>query len=173
LKHNMRKYLFIILTALTFVFSGCKMKYSFTGASIPIAAKSVSIATFSNMAPLINPLLSNVLTEALRDKFMTQTSLQLVPYNGDLHFEGTITVYNTKPMNIQAGSDEAAQNRLTIGIKIKYVNTIEPESSFESTFTQFSDYNSDLNFQDVENALVDEIVAKLVDDIFNKAVVNW
>lgn len=169
----MRSSIFFVLATILFAFTACKINYSFTGASIPIEAKSVSIATFPNMAPLINPNLSNTLTEALRDKFMTQTSLQLVQYNGDLHFEGTITAYNTKPMNIQAGSDEAAQNRLTIGIKIKFVNTIEPESSFETTFSQFSDYNSDRNFEEVENALVDEIIIKLVDDIFNKAVVNW
>ncbi|MDA3892360.1 MAG: LptE family protein [Salinivirgaceae bacterium] len=169
----MKKYSIYICVILIFATSGCKVNYSFTGASIPIEAKTVSVSDFPNMAPLVNPLLSNTLREALRDKFMNQTSLQIVQYSGDLQFEGTITQYNTRPMNIQAGSDDAAQNRLTIGIKVKFINTIEPESSFETTFSQYSEYNSDQNFQDVENDLVDQITVKLVEDIFNKAVVNW
>lgn len=169
----MKRYLLYIPTLLIISFYGCKINYSFTGASIPVGAKTVSVTDFQNMAPLVNPLLTNTFTEALRDKFMRETSLQIVTYSGDLHFEGTITEYNTRPMNIQAGTDEAAQNRLTIGVKVKFINTIEPNSSFETSFSQFAEYNSDQNFQDVENALVDEIVEKLITDIFNKAVVNW
>ena len=162
-------YIIILITILV----GCKMNYSFTGASIPIGAETVSVSDFPNMAPLVNPLLSNTLAEALKDKFISQTSLQLVQYDGDLKFDGTITKYHTRPMNIQAGSDQAAQNRLTIGIKVTFKNRIDPEADFESSFTRYSDYSSDISLQDVENALVDEIVEQLVDDIFNKAVVNW
>lgn len=169
----MKRYLLYVLTLLIIGFYSCKINYSFTGASIPIGAKTVSIIDFPNMAPLVNPLLTNTFTEALRNKFMRETSLQLVTYDGDLHFEGTITEYNTRPMNIQAGTDEAAQNRLTIGVKVKFINTIEPNSSFEASFSQFAEYDSDRNFQEVENVLVDEVVEKLITDIFNKAVVNW
>ena len=155
------------------LFTGCKMNYSFTGASIPVGAETVSVADFPNMAPLVNPLLSNTLAEAIKDKFMSQTSLQIVQYDGDLKFEGTIIKYNTRPMNIEAGSDQAAQNRLTIGVKVTFKNSINPEADFENSFTRYSDYSSDRSLQDVENALVDEIVEQLVDDIFNKSVVNW
>ncbi len=164
----------LILTCLLLVaFNSCKINYSFTGASIPPGTKTVSIADFPNMAPLINPLLSNTFTEALKDKFMSQTSLQLVQSYGDLQFEGTIVNYNTRPMNIQAGTDQAAQNRLTIGVKVKFINNMDPKANFETTFSRYADYSSDASLQDVENTLVDEIVAELVDDIFNKAVVNW
>ncbi len=169
MKHN----ILYIITILTLAFYGCKMSYSFTGASISPGTETVAISDFPNMAPLINPMLSITLTEALRNKFMSQTSLQLVQYNGDLSFEGKIIKYNTRPMNIQAGNDEAAQNRLTITVKVKFVNNIEPDSGFETTFSRFSEYSSDKNLEDVENALVEEIVIQLVDDIFNKSVVNW
>lgn len=173
----MRSLILYIIAAATIGFYGCRVSYSFTGASIPIEAKTVSIADFSNMAPLVNPLLSNTLTEALRDKFMNQTNLQIVQYGGDLQFSGTITQYNTRPMNIQASGgsdrDEAAQNRLTIGVKVKFENRFEAESNFETSFSQYDDYSSDKSLQDVENEKVEIIVEKLVEDIFNKAVVNW
>jgi len=169
----MQKNITYIIISITILFTGCKMNYSFTGASIPVSAETVSVSDFPNMAPLVNPLLSNILTEALKDKFMSQTSLQLVQYNGDLKFEGIIIKYHTRPMNIQAGSDQAAQNRLTIGVKVTFKNSIDPEADFENSFTRYSDYSSDRSLQDVENALVDEIVEQLVEDIFNKSVVNW
>lgn len=169
----MRTYIIYLVTIFALSFYGCKINYSFTGASIPVGTETVSISDFPNMAPLINPLLSNTFTEALKDKFMSQTSLQLIQYDGDLHFEGTIINYSTRPMNIQAESDQAAQNRLTIGIKVKFVNNIDPEANFETTFSRYADYSSDSSLQDVEDALVSEIVDELVDDIFNKSVVNW
>lgn len=169
----MRSLYIYVITIIFLAISGCKVNYSFTGASIPIEAKTVSIADLPNMAPLVNPMLSNTLAEALRDKFMTQTSLQIMQYDGDLQFSGTITKYNTRPMNIEAGSDQAAQNRLTIGVKIKYVSRFDPENNFETSFSQYEDYSSDKSLQEVENELVDLIVEKLVEDIFNKAVVNW
>jgi hypothetical protein len=169
----MKTYSILVFSLIILVAGSCKINYSFTGASIPLGTETVSVSDFPNMAPLINPLLSNTFTEALKDKFMSQTSLQLVNYDGDLHFEGTIVNYNTRPMNIQAESDQAAQNRLTIGIKVKFVNNIDTKANFETTFSRYADYSSDANLQDVENALVDEIIEQLIDDIFNKAVVNW
>lgn len=172
----MKKHTYIIIAFSIIFITGCKVNYSFTGASIEPGTETISIIDFPNMAPLINPLLSNTFTEALRDRFMSQTSLQIVKYDGDLHIEGTIIGYNTRPMNIQAGTDQgdqAAQNRLTIKVKVKFVNKKDPKANFESTFSRYSDYSSDRNLQDVENALVEEIVAQLVDDIFNKSVVNW
>lgn len=169
----MRYTVSIIITLSLFLSSACSIKYSFTGASIPPGTETVSIAEFPNMAPLVNPMLSNILTEALKDKFMTQTSLQLVQQNGHLQFEGTIVDYNTKPMAIQAGTDQAAQNRLTITIKVKFVNEKDPKANFDTQFSRYEDYSSDQNLQDVEDSLIEVIVEQLVDDIFNKAVVNW
>ncbi len=163
----------VLVTTGLLLLSGCTIKYSFTGASIPPGTESVSVADFPNMAPLINPLLSSTFTEALKDKFMTQTSLQLIQQNGDLQFEGSIVDYSTKPMSIQAESDQAAQNRLTIAVKVKFTNLKDPKSNFDMRFSRYADYDSNLNLQDVEDGLVAEIIEQLIDDIFNKAVVNW
>ncbi len=158
---------FILLTL-----SGCKMNYSFTGASIPPGTETVSVQTFPNMAPIVNPMLSITLTEALKDKFMSQTSLQLIQNDADLQFSGTIVGYRNQPTAIQT-DDVAAMNRLTITVKVKFTNTKDPKTDFDTKYSRYADYESSQNFQDVESTLVDEVIEQIVDDIFNQSVVNW
>lgn len=160
----------MVLTSLLFT-AGCGV-YSFTGASIPPGAKTISISYFVNNAPLVEPTLSQALTDALRDRFLQQTPLNFVNENGDLQLEGVITDYSTRPVAIQ-GNETAALNRLTIQVKVKYTNTLEPDKDFETTFSRFEDYPSNQDINQVKDALIPSINEALVDDIFNKAVVNW
>jgi hypothetical protein len=159
------------LLILVSVIAGCKV-YSFTGASIPPEAQTISIQTFPNNASLVNPTLSVRFTNALRDRFAQQTNLNLVDRSGDLRIEGEITDYKVRPKAIQA-NEVAALNQLIITVKVKYTNTIEASKDYETTFSRFQDYQSNQSLSSVEDQLVDEITEMLVDDIFNKAVVNW
>lgn len=152
--------------------SSCRIQYSFTGASISPDIKTVSIEYFQNYASLVNPSLSRVFTEALKDRFITQTSLNLVKENGDLQFSGQITSYLTSPIAIQ-GNEVAAKNRLTISIKVKYENVKDGKYNFDKTISQFEDFGGEQEFSSVEQALVKTIVDKIVDEIFNSSVANW
>lgn len=151
---------------------GCKGGYSFTGASIPPQAKTISIKTFPNYASSVNPQLSQTLTDELRNLFSSQTSLNVTNGEGDLQISGEITGYTTKASAL-SGSDDVAMNRLTITIKVKFVNVYDQDANFEQTFSRFKDYNAQLNFSSVESGLMSEIVTELCEDIFNKSVVNW
>lgn len=162
----------IILISIIVIATGCSISYSFTGASIPPDAKTVFVADFRNVAPLVNPSLANDLTEAMKDKFVGQTSLKLGDENADLYFEGSITAYGTQPVAIKTG-DVAAQNRLTITVKVKFVNNKDKSANFDTSFSRYEDYDSQYSLTDVEDQLVKTIVESLVDDIFTKAVVNW
>lgn len=155
-----------------FVFLSCTGSYSFTGADISADIKTVHISYFPNQATMVQPTLSNVLTEALKDKFISQTNLELVSYDGDIAFEGAITNYNVNAQAFQ-GNETAALNRLTITVKVKYTNTKEPAKSFETTFTRYSDFESQQSLSSVEGELIQQISSELVTDIFNKAVANW
>lgn len=148
------------------------MNYSFTGASIPPEVKTINIKFFPNNASLVEPTLSQKITDALRDKFQNETSLILVNDAGDLVLEGSITQYRTTPVAIQS-DDQAALNRLTITLDVVYTNTFDDKMSFDSQFSRFSDYSSDLNLSDVQDQLIEEINRMLSEDIFNKAVINW
>ena len=151
--------------------NGCGI-YSFTGASIPAEAKTISVQYFQNNALLVEPLLSDEFTNGLRDRFMNQTTLNMVNQNGDLTFEGEITDYRTMPVAIQS-DQTAALNRLTITVNVRFTNKFEESNNFETKFTQYKDYPSEQDLNAVKQTLITEIVEMLVDDIFNKSVVNW
>jgi hypothetical protein len=157
--------------ALSFGFNSCGV-YSFTGASISPEIKTISIHYFPNNAPLVNSTLSQEFTEALRDKFTSQTSLSLIEKSGDLNIEGEITGYSTKPIAIQ-GNETAALNRLSVTVRVRFTNNIDESQNFESNFSQYQDYPSSSNLSSVEDGLIEAINKALVEDIFNKAVVNW
>lgn len=148
------------------------ISYSFTGASIPPEAKTISIDYIDNQAQLVVPTLSESLTTSLIDRFTSQTSLELVNNNGDLQIEGVITDFNTTPQAI-TGNETAALNRLTVTVKIKFVNTIEPDKNYETSFSRYEDYDSGQDLSSVQDGLIETINEMLIDDIFNKAVVNW
>jgi len=150
----------------------CKMSYSFTGANISADVKTFSVYYFPNRARLVNPTLSNDFTEKLKDKLMKQTSLKEEGENGDLVYEGQITDYAVRPMAIQK-EDMAAQNRLTITIRLKYTNNRDHTQDFDRTFSAFEDFSSSLSLNDVESDIVPDIVEKLLDDIFNASIANW
>ncbi|MBP8959157.1 MAG: LptE family protein [Bacteroidales bacterium] len=151
---------------------GCKISYSFSGASISPQVKTLSVQYFQNRASLVQPGLSQSLTDELIDKCRAQTRLSLVNGFGDVNFEGEITDYNTRPITASADS-RAAMNRFTISVKVKFTNTVEPQYSYERIFTRYKDYDSRLNLSDVEKELSDEIIKLIVEDIFNAAFVNW
>ncbi|MBQ6741036.1 MAG: LptE family protein [Bacteroidales bacterium] len=153
--------------------ASCTGGYSFTGASIPPGAKTISVATFPNFAPTVNPQLSKMLTEELTMMFSSQTSLDVMSTEGgDLHVEGEIVGYDTRAAALSS-NDEVSMNRLTVTIKVRFTNNIDPEANFEQQFSRYRDYAASLDFSAVENSLLDEIVTELCEDIFNKAVVNW
>lgn len=154
------------------VFQACKISYSFTGAVPMVGVKTFSVDYFPNRAKLINPNLSQQFTDALQDKIMKQTSYNLIPENGDLEFSGQITDYDVKPMNIQKG-DLAAQNRLTVSVKVKFTNNKYHEQDWEKSFSAYEDFDSNSSLGDVEDQLVVEIMKKLNDDIFNASIANW
>jgi hypothetical protein len=168
---SLRWLAFLLLPFFVFLPS-CRVSYSFTGASISPSVKTVSIIYFQNNAPLVIPTLSRTITDALRDYFTSQTNLVLVDRSGDLSLDGTITQYLVQPVAIQ-GNETAAMNRLTIMVNIKFTNKTDTKQNWETTFSRYQDYSSTYNLASVQDGLIKEITDQLVQDIFNKAVVNW
>jgi hypothetical protein len=164
------KFIFL-LVSISFIIISCGV-YSFTGASISPEIKTISIARFPNNASLVEPTLSQKFTEALKDKFVSETNLTLVNKGGDLRIDGEIVNYSVLPVAIQA-NETAALNRLTIIVKVKYINTFDESKDFESKFSRFEEYPSSENLANVQETLINQINSMLVEDIFNKAVVNW
>ena len=146
--------------------------YSFSGASIPENAKTISVIYIANRASLIEPNLSNLITAKLMDKCQTETNLNLIESNGDIVFSGEITDYKIQPISIQ-NNETAAQNRLTISVEIIYSNMIDETENFKQKFSDFADFDSGENFSDIEIELNEIIIKNLVEDIFNQAFSRW
>lgn len=162
----------LFLAGFILLLNACKISYSFSGASISPDVKTISIQYFQNRASLVQPGLSQNLTDALIDKCKSQTNLGFVNGIGDVNFEGEISDYNTRPLTVSADA-QAATNRFTITVKVKFTNAIDPELSYEQSFSRYEDYDSALSLGDVEDSLSGKIIELLIEDIFNKAFVNW
>ncbi|MBP5487478.1 MAG: LptE family protein [Bacteroidales bacterium] len=170
----MKKRLFIALTLVAiFLTGGCSIvHYSFSGTSIQPDVKTVVIHYFEYKALKVNPSLSNDLTEAMKDKFRKLTKLEQVDMDGDIELEGSVTGYEVRASAVTA-DEVAAQNRLTVTVKLKFTNRKYPEEDFEKDFSAYSDYDSTNSLDAVEASLCEEIVEKLVEDMFNASVAQW
>ncbi|MBQ2913286.1 MAG: hypothetical protein IJE52_06325 [Bacteroidales bacterium] len=146
--------------------------YKFNDTSIAPDVYTISVYNIDNRAMKVNPTLSNTLTVALQDQYRKLTKLEMLEDGGDLEVSGYIASYDVTPTAVT--SDEvAAQNRLTITVKITFKNNKHPEEDFEKSFAAFQDFDSTISLDAVEAQLVDEIVEILVEDIFNATVANW
>lgn len=161
-----------ILIPVMLLINSCKINISLRGTNIDPAVQTFSVQYFPNRAPLVQAQLSQIFTDALKDKIQGQTRLEMVTGFGDVDFSGEISNYETRPVAI-TGDETAALNRLTITIKVKFTDNINPDNSFDSSFSRYEDYSSTKNLADVEEELIELIVDNILEDIFNKAFVNW
>lgn len=162
----------LVIMAVCALLAGCGI-YSFTGTSIEPDVHTICIPTFEYKAMRVNPSLSNELSEALRTRFRRMTRLEQVELDGDLEITGEIVGYDVAASAVTA-NEVAAQNRLTVTIKVDFTNIKHPESSFSGkSFSAYADYDSTNSLDAVESTLCAEIIDKLIEDIFNATVAQW
>lgn len=147
--------------------------YSFSGTSIQPEVKTVTINYFEYKALKVNPSLSNQMTEAMQDKFLKLTKLEQVEMEGDLEIIGAITGYDVKATAVTA-NESVAQNRLTVTVKVSFVNRKFPEDNFDDkSFSAYQDFDAMQSLESVEATLCEDIVEQLCEDIFNATVAQW
>lgn len=161
----------LALSALLLTGVGCGI-YSFSGTSIQPDVNSITINYIEYKALKVNPSLSNDLTEALKEQFRKMTKLEQVEMDGDLEIEGQITGYEVRATAVTA-NEQAAQSRLTVNVKISFTNRKHPEDDLEQNFSAYADFDASMSLDSVEASLCQEIVEKLVEDIFNATVAQW
>ncbi len=161
----------LVLSFMATLFQSCGF-YSFSGTSIPADVESFSVGFFENRASLNSPLLSQTLTESLKQKFISETNLSITENSGDFDFTGYISNFVIAPVSAQS-TDNASLNRLTITVNVKLKCEKKPDIAFEQNFSNFQDFDANENFSAVEDELVKEITDMLVQQVFNKAAINW
>ena len=163
---------FVALVATMFIVHSCGI-YSFTGTSIQPEVKTVTINYFEYQALKVNPSLSNDLTTALQEKFLKLTKLEQVDMDGDIEITGAVTGYDVKATAITA-NEQASQNRLTVTVKISFVNRQFPTDDFQDkSFSAYADFDASQQLDAVEASLCEEIIEQLCDDMFNATVARW
>ncbi len=169
MKH-IKKIVFFIFSLLLFV--GCSVRMTLSGASIDENLKTFSVQYFNNRAAIINPLLSQKMTELLKERIMGESRLILASGVGDVDFSGEITGYSIRPMAIKEDA-VSAQTRLTISIKVRCQNKKDPRKNWESSFSAYQDFASERNITEVESELTSLIIDQLTENIFNKTFSDW
>ena len=168
----MRKICLAITVLAALALTSCKVSYSFSGTSIQPDVKTIYIEYFDYKALTVNPALSNQISEELRTRFRSMTTLEQVDAEADLELSGAITGYAISATAISS-SEQATQNRLTITVEIEFVNNKYNEDNVKQSFSQYADFPATTPFASVESSLCAEIVDKLVEDIFNATVAQW
>lgn len=144
--------------------------YSFTGVNTP--AKNVFVANFTSIVSNGPPNMALDFTERLKEYYQRNSSLSLADDEAHLNLSGQITRYQVTPISA-TGSDQAAQNRLTIAIEVDYINSVEENKDFNQTFSFYSDFPQTQTLTEVEADKIDEIFEQIVLDIFTKTVADW
>lgn len=154
------------------LFSGCGY-YKFTGITVPAGTRTYQVNYFQNDAPLIEPGLERTFTNALADIIQNQTSLQLVTSGGDITYEGEITEYRISPTTATA-DNTAAQNRLTIGVRVRFYDKNNPDGDLNQQFSFFYDYPGTAQLVGAQkDAAIEEIFERITQDILNATLAKW
>ena len=148
--------------------------YSFKGITISPDTKTVMVRFFQNRAPIVNPTLSQELTQELLDRLQRETNLRIVndEQKADLIFEGFISDYRLEPVSLQA-NDRATLSRFTISINTVFTDNKTEKNSYSRRFSQYEDVSSLLTLNDIEPDIVPELIERLTIDIVDKAFSNW
>lgn len=163
----------ILMLVAMVLLSGCAISYKFNGANINYeTTKSISIADFPNNAAMVNPTLSNDLSEGIRDLFQRQTRLEILRKGGDLELEGEIVGYDITQGAISTNS-YAAESKLTVRVTVHFTNNIYPEESFDKTYSAFQTFDASRLLSDVQDELCAVIITEIAESIYNDTVARW
>ena len=155
------------------ILCGCSISYKFNGANINYqTTHSISIADFPNNAAMVNPTLSNLLSESIRDIYRRQTRLEVMNKGGDLELEGEIVGYDITQGAISANS-YASESKLTIRVTVHFTNNSYPEESFDKTYTVFRTFDASSLLSDVQDELCSYMVTEIAENIYNDTVAKW
>lgn len=161
----------MILLALC-ILTSCKARYSFSGGSVPAEARTYSVSYFNVRAALADPNYGQVVTEGLKDLLLDQTPLSLADSDGDIHYEGEVSRYDIIPV-AASGDEVSTRNRLTVELKVRYFNRLEPEKDKQLTLRQFEDFEASEEFSLVEEELLESINSKILQDIYDQTLGDW
>lgn len=157
---------------LLLLLSNCGI-YRFNQVSIPPDIKTVKVLPVENKARYINTQLSPQLTDRLRQKIVSQTSLtQVNNDNADYEISAYVSQYDVSTSGISA--QQVATNRLTVGVNVTLLDRKTPNAEPKNfSISRSFDFSANLTLPQAEQKLNDEMIRNLVDEIFNRIFSDW
>ncbi len=151
----------------------CKISVGMNGSAIDYTIyHTVHVSDFPIRAALVYPPLQPMFETALLDYIDKNTRLQTTDGPSDLQLEGEITGYSLSPQAVTENA-YASQTRLTITVRVKYIDNKEEGKDVDQTFSAYRDFPATEMLTDVQDQLCDEICKELVELIFNATLGNW
>lgn len=151
---------------------GC-VSYKFNGSAIDYTVyRTIHVSEFPIRAALVYPPLQQTFENELLNYITRNTRLQTTDGASDLQLEGEITGYTLTPQAVTENA-LASQTRLTITVRVKYIDNKEDGKDIDQTLSAYRDFDSSLMLTDVQDGLCEEISKELVDLIFNATLGNW
>lgn len=164
---------FLVAVALLCALPACKPSFTLNGSALDYSVyKTVRVSEFPIRAALVYAPLQQVFENEMQDYIQRNTRLQIVDGAADLEISGEITGYALTP---QAVSEDAyaSKTRLTITVRIKYVDNKNDKNNIDQSFSAYRDFDASQLLIDVQDQLCQEISEELVTLIFNATFGNW
>jgi len=150
--------------------SSCSI--NFKGTTIPPDVKTYTVENFtlsSSAAPID---INQKFTEELRRKIREESRLVNNDENPDIIFTGTITGYGINYVAPDP-NNTTSLNRLEISVKINYTNEKNEEDNYSKSYSDFEDFDSNSDFQSIQDDLIDTIIEDILERAFNDAFTRW
>lgn len=165
--------LFLTVAALLCALPACKPTFTLNGSALDYTVyKTVRVSEFPIRAALVYAPLQQTFENELQDYIQRNTRLQIVDGASDLELSGEITGYSLSPQAVTEDA-YASKTRLTISVRIKYVDNKDEKNNVDQTFSAYRDFDATQLLVDVQDQLCQEISEELVNLIFNATFGNW
>lgn len=162
-----------MLLMLLSINNSCTISYKFNGAALDYNIyHTIRVSEFPIRAALVYPPLQQTFELELLDYITRNTRLQTVDGASDLELEGEITGYNLSPQAVTEDA-YASRTRLTITVRIKYIDNKQEGKDIDQTFSAYRDFDSSEMLTDVQDELCQQISKELVELIYNATLGNW
>ncbi len=163
----------LIAVALIAAAPACRISYKFNGSALDYTVyRTIHVSEFPIRAALVYPPLQQTFENELLDYITRNTRLQIVDGASDLQLEGEITGYSLSPQAVTENA-YASQTRLTISVRVKYIDNKQENKDVDQTFSAYRDFDSSLMLNDVQDDLCQQIAKELVEVIFNATLGDW
>lgn len=150
--------------------TGCGV-YTLKDVSIPPEVKTIKINFIENKATYVNPQLSPRLTDRLQQQVVGQTKLvRTNNEDADWVVSGYVSEYRVITSGIS--NQAASLNRLNIAVKLTLKDNITQKTS-NFDVTKAFEFNAQQTLQQAEQALAQDIIRGLSEEIFNRLFSNW